>query len=779
MRTLARSCDSACGCDSRASNKTAVRDHKYVQSTQYIPHQHCSPHSLLIARAANTTTTSSTHCSAILILQHPCPILIVSTFRTTACLVTRACCIRCCLFILRVLFYSLHASLVVEYWCYQVVSAMTAAAQSPRGSEAIKSAPAAEFPPTRHHNMHDSQLSTSSSHEPPVTASLTPSAAPAQPVSSTTLPTTADDDPVASLSSLDTGSTECPSHRQRRLSQIQLPLPTNPATATDPDSSPIAFASSLPPTASPLLPRSTSHVHALRDSEDVGIILADANQHITHVNSTFSAITGYSLSDSIGRNCNFLQGKHTSSSSRQRMRDAIRDGQTCQLAVLNYRKNGVAFWNLLTIAPMYGSDGRVTHYIGVQVPQSVVYIDRPMKLFAWRQGQEDSGTEPGSARVAEEADDAASIGGKGGMLLLPAQKGGLTHTRSMDWTREVKQTAGGRSISSMELREVDMAARQPSPPIELMMRLPVDVDELEKGVDDRSCARDEEKEEMVDAVDEQEEPPPTQTEQQRASISSTDSSLPSAARRPKALPSALSRATPVSFVAETLLPTLKGKYRVRAYKDLSPLGLRERREIMCILYGDVEEAARSGSSIALRVHDQCFTSEVLGSLKCDCREQLQFAMDYIQHNTQKCGIIIYLSQEGRGIGLGNKIKVYSVQERGYDTVDANRVLGFPDDVREYSCVPSVLDGLGVGSVRLMTNNPRKTEALVSLGVNVVGRIPVVMEVNEHSDGYIRAKQSRMGHQAYDRRVVAQKRLYAGALCVGSMIWHLVTWIDTQ
>ena len=140
-----------------------------------------------------------------------------------------------------------------------------------------------------------------------------------------------------------------------------------------------------------------------------------------------------------------------------------------------------------------------------------------------------------------------------------------------------------------------------------------------------------------------------------------------------------------------------------------------------------------------------FTSEVLGSLKCDCREQLEFAMSYIQHNPLGCGVIIYLSQEGRGIGLSNKIKAYSVQEHGYDTVDANRVLGFPDDLREYSCVPSVLDDLQLSSVKLMTNNPRKTEALCALGVHVVGRIPVVMGDNEHSRGYIQAKRTRMGH----------------------------------
>lgn len=205
----------------------------------------------------------------------------------------------------------------------------------------------------------------------------------------------------------------------------------------------------------------------------------------------------------------------------------------------------------------------------------------------------------------------------------------------------------------------------------------------------------------------------------------------------------MARATPISFVAETLLPTVKGKYRVRAYQDQSELGALEHREIMVIVWGRPEQC----DNVPLRVHDACFTSEVLHSLKCDCRQQLDFAMDFIQSNPQQCGIIVYMPQEGRGIGLANKIKVYSVQERGYDTVDANRVLGFPDDLREYSAVPSILDEMGVRSVALMTNNPRKTRILAALGVHITGRIPVVMDTNEHSHGYVAAKRARMGHLA--------------------------------
>jgi GTP cyclohydrolase II len=130
--------------------------------------------------------------------------------------------------------------------------------------------------------------------------------------------------------------------------------------------------------------------------------------------------------------------------------------------------------------------------------------------------------------------------------------------------------------------------------------------------------------------------------------------------------------------------------------------------------------------VVLRVHDACFTSEVLGSLKCDCAEQLQMAMEYIHANAP--GIVIYLWQEGRGIGLANKIAAYKLQEQGLDTVDANRALGLPDDSREYTSVRNILKELRVKSVRLMTNNPRKISELTELGVKVNGRVPCQIQV---------------------------------------------------
>ena len=132
--------------------------------------------------------------------------------------------------------------------------------------------------------------------------------------------------------------------------------------------------------------------------------------------------------------------------------------------------------------------------------------------------------------------------------------------------------------------------------------------------------------------------------------------------------------------------------------------------------------------VALRVHDACFTSEVLGSLKCDCAEQLQMSMEYIHANSP--GIVIYLWQEGRGIGLANKIAAYKLQEQGLDTVDANRALGLPDDSREYTSVRNILKELNVKSVRLMTNNPRKINELGDLGVKVTGRIPCQIQAGD-------------------------------------------------
>jgi len=160
---------------------------------------------------------------------------------------------------------------------------------------------------------------------------------------------------------------------------------------------------------------------------------------------------------------------------------------------------------------------------------------------------------------------------------------------------------------------------------------------------------------------------------------------------------------------------------------------------VALVMGDV----RGRANVLVRVHSECLTSEVFGSLKCDCRGQLEAAQAEIARRGQ--GIIVYLRQEGRGIGLSNKIRAYGLQARGHDTVDANRLLGLPDDARDYAAAAAMLEHLGVASIQLMTNNPLKVHALENLGTRVEGRAPSVVGVNPFSLPYLEAKRLRMGH----------------------------------
>merc|ERR1711977_226927 len=197
------------------------------------------------------------------------------------------------------------------------------------------------------------------------------------------------------------------------------------------------------------------------------------------------------------------------------------------------------------------------------------------------------------------------------------------------------------------------------------------------------------------------------------------------------------RSVHTAFVAETLLPTMAGNFRVRAFRHMVNgviIG-----EPIAILRGRPEGLR----NVPVRVHDACFTSEVLGSLKCDCADQLRMALDFIKD--EGCGVVFYLQQEGRGIGLANKIAAYSLQERGLDTVDANRALGLPDDCREYDVVCDILKHLDVKSVQVITNNPRKIKMLEGLGVKVEGRIPSIVRPNSFNKCYLEAKETRMEH----------------------------------
>lgn len=189
------------------------------------------------------------------------------------------------------------------------------------------------------------------------------------------------------------------------------------------------------------------------------------------------------------------------------------------------------------------------------------------------------------------------------------------------------------------------------------------------------------------------------------------------------------------LTAESPLPTRHGTFVVKVFRYED----EPDKEHLAIVSGDVS----GRDDVPIRMHSECLTSEVLGSLKCDCREQLEFALRHIAHHGP--GVVFYLRQEGRGIGLTNKIRAYALQARGVDTVDANRALGLPDDTRRYESAAAMLRHLGVRSVRLMTNNPEKVDALRDLGVDVRDRIPVLIAPNPHSQRYLAVKRQRMNH----------------------------------
>lgn len=186
-------------------------------------------------------------------------------------------------------------------------------------------------------------------------------------------------------------------------------------------------------------------------------------------------------------------------------------------------------------------------------------------------------------------------------------------------------------------------------------------------------------------------------------------------------------------VASTLLPTHFGDMLIKVYRK----GMGA--ESMAIISG----SPQSQSIVPVRVHSACMTAEVLGSMKCDCKSQLDYALQYIADANN--GLVIYLPQEGRGVGLVNKIRAYALQEQGLDTVDANRALGLPDDARNYNDAASILRDLGIRRIRLLTNNPLKVQALRILGIDVCERVPLPVLMNTHSLHYLKTKRARMGH----------------------------------
>ena len=188
----------------------------------------------------------------------------------------------------------------------------------------------------------------------------------------------------------------------------------------------------------------------------------------------------------------------------------------------------------------------------------------------------------------------------------------------------------------------------------------------------------------------------------------------------------------VPFVAKASVPSLFGKFMV--YGFLEKLTGKEH---LAIVSGEIDARRR----IPVRIHSECWTGDVMGSLKCDCRAQLEAALRYVgQHG----GIVLYLRQEGRGIGLLNKLKAYALQEQGLDTVEANQRLGFEDDLRTYESAIEMLGFFGIHKVRLLTNNPRKIEALESAGIHVQ-REAHQLESNPHNLFYLQTKARKSGH----------------------------------
>ncbi len=190
----------------------------------------------------------------------------------------------------------------------------------------------------------------------------------------------------------------------------------------------------------------------------------------------------------------------------------------------------------------------------------------------------------------------------------------------------------------------------------------------------------------------------------------------------------------VKIVSIAELPTRFGDFQIVAFENN-----KDGKEHVAIVRGDVT----NGEDIVVRLHSECLTGDAFGSLRCDCRDQLEAALSAIGKMEQ--GIVLYLRQEGRGIGLSNKIRAYSLQDAGLDTVEANLALGFRDDERDYEVAAHMLRLLKVQSIQLMTNNPRKIDDLKRYGVRITGRLPHVLPPNPYNEFYLRTKAEKSGH----------------------------------
>jgi 3,4-dihydroxy 2-butanone 4-phosphate synthase/GTP cyclohydrolase II len=190
----------------------------------------------------------------------------------------------------------------------------------------------------------------------------------------------------------------------------------------------------------------------------------------------------------------------------------------------------------------------------------------------------------------------------------------------------------------------------------------------------------------------------------------------------------------IQRVTETVMPTRFGEFRAVAYRSLI-----DPDEHLALVLGDIE----TPEPVLVRVHSQCVTGDVFGSLRCDCGEQIEQALQRIGEEGR--GVLLYMRQEGRGIGLHNKLRAYALQDEGMDTVEANHALGFPADRRDYGIGMQILVDLGIHEMRLLTNNPAKRAGLEGYGLKVVERIPIVVEPNSHNLRYLETKRKKLGH----------------------------------
>jgi GTP cyclohydrolase II len=190
----------------------------------------------------------------------------------------------------------------------------------------------------------------------------------------------------------------------------------------------------------------------------------------------------------------------------------------------------------------------------------------------------------------------------------------------------------------------------------------------------------------------------------------------------------------VKIVAIAELPSRFGDFHIVAFWNN-----RDGKEHVAIIKGDV----LNGEDVPVRLHSECLTGDAIGSLRCDCRDQLESALKLI--GQMEKGMVLYMRQEGRGIGLINKIRAYSLQDEGLDTVEANLALGFRDDERDYAIAAHMLNSLKVGSIQLITNNPKKIQQLVDYGIKVSGHVPHVMQPNQYNRFYLETKAAKSGH----------------------------------